>query len=330
MLYKNSAFIWLFAIYLLSAQFSQIFSQTSSENFAQCKLKISERAENLFENLDKLYFETVSKHLQCKHLKTISKLTETEQEMFEQGIAEVQKLSLMQTNPAQYMQVLIEKAAELSIENSGKASLPISSRVFPSRRKSSAEENANLLFVHLIGIVFPHRTSGNFNGYYIKLGRFFFRISSHQTGEILEDIYEKKSEEYFLKIKLDEKLSNDEKAAKLNLGFNRNVLDREFDKNTVTHHFREFLILGYSKGKFWGNFTANFIDDFDKNPGDVKSAYFAVMLGDALRKNKISVREATDLIVWAFIESDKSKPFWSNFKRDYNIEKWKENFRDLK
>jgi hypothetical protein len=115
-------------------------------------------------------------------------------------------------------------------------------------------------------------------------------------------------------------------------GYNPNIIDVA-SESTVTHHFAEFLAVGNSlQGGALGNWGATVIDSATENPGDVRSAYFGVMLGQALRNGQITPQQAAELTAWAYTGSPASMdlPPWGNAgstgyldpNTDYNIQNW--------
>ncbi len=85
-------------------------------------------------------------------------------------------------------------------------------------------------------------------------------------------------------------------------GNNPNIIDRESLHSSVTHHFAEFLRVGMHSLRILGNLASWYIDSKRTNPGDVRSGYFAVMLGRALHANLLTPEEAIRLIEWAYTD----------------------------
>ncbi|QRN96376.1 hypothetical protein JRI60_46455 [Archangium violaceum] len=116
-------------------------------------------------------------------------------------------------------------------------------------------------------------------------------------------------------------------------GFNPNITDTA-SSSTVTHHFAEFLAVGSSTQGIpaVGNAAVEHIDDKTTNPGDVRSGYFGVMLGNALKDGKVTPQQAVDLYRWAYTSqpSTMKPPPWGTQEtgayldpsKDYDINAW--------
>jgi hypothetical protein len=115
-----------------------------------------------------------------------------------------------------------------------------------------------------------------------EAGRQLSSGGTSPTGQFLEGIY----------ARTDYKTSD----------FNPLIVDRD-DRNTVTHHFGEFLKIG-ARGENvpvldqWDIVTNQ--DDPEENPGDVRNGFFGVMLGNGLKDGTITPQQAADLTRWAF------------------------------
>jgi hypothetical protein len=111
-------------------------------------------------------------------------------------------------------------------------------------------------------------------------------------------------------------------------GYNASIVDSEDIGSTVTHHFGEFLRVGEHTSRFIGMAAGWYIDSKTTNPGDVRSAYFAVMVGNALSSGDISIADAISLTEWAYTTN--TAPWGPGTyleKRDYHIEDWLRLFR---
>jgi hypothetical protein len=227
-------------------------------------------------------------------------LPSDQKEMYRHMLDSLTKLANKEINPAQYMAEGLRNAAKLAEKNEGSWWNPFG---------SSKEE----LFVGYVGMAFSDKSLG--------LGKDIVRAGAgspfDRAGAALERTY--------LKI-----IGNE--AAK---GFNTNITDTNDPNNTVTHHFREFLMVGFNSGRTIGNWATTEIDKPDQNPGDVRNGYFATMIGSALKNDKITPTEAAELTIWAFTAHDGVQPPWgdANVKGnklttdDYFLNPWLKAFR---
>jgi hypothetical protein len=117
-------------------------------------------------------------------------------------------------------------------------------------------------------------------------------------------------------------------------GFNSNVADVD-PSNSITHHYRELMLVGYNSGEFAADFCTRKLDDPKENPGDDRNGYFAGMLGAALSSGKITPSQAAELTVWAYTKHAGIQPPWGDSGRsdmfvrpeDYNFDTWFETYR---
>ncbi|ADO73473.1 hypothetical protein [Stigmatella aurantiaca] len=126
-------------------------------------------------------------------------------------------------------------------------------------------------------------------------------------------------------------------------GFNPNITDTD-PSSTVTHHFAEFLAVGSSTTfnvsplDAFDNPAVEHIDDKTINPGDVRSGYFGVMLGNALKGGKVTPQQAVDLYRWAYTQppSTMQPPPWGTQdtgtyldpSKDYDITQWMQMYAE--
>lgn len=135
-------------------------------------------------------------------------------------------------------------------------------------------------------------------------------------------------------------------ASSIYSGFNPNISDVN-SNSTVTHHFREFLLLGFKKGQGVANLAnENGDDTVEGNPGDLRSGYFGSMIGAGLRNRELTPQEAINITEWAYKLHTGELPLWGNLAprfgtrgsgsetlgdyyldtRQYSIHDWKNAF----
>jgi hypothetical protein len=131
-------------------------------------------------------------------------------------------------------------------------------------------------FINLVQAAFSAPEDGY--GAFQRYGRGAAGTGAHRQGQYLESAFSR----------------TDDPAS----DYNPVVRDKD-DNSTVTHHFGEFL---KAHGVGWKDpyDLVEMNDDKKKNPGDVRSGFFAVMLGDGLRNGDITPQQAVDLTRWAY------------------------------
>lgn len=227
-------------------------------------------------------------------------LPSDQKEMYRLQLDTLTKLANKEINPAQYMAESLRNAAKLAQKNEGAWWNPLG---------SSKEE----LFVNYVGLVFCDKSLG--------LAKDTVRAGAGSAfdlaGAALERTYAKA-------------VGNE--AAK---GFNTNITDTNDPTNTVTHHYREFLMVGFNRGRTIGDWATTEIDKPDVNPGDVRNGYFGTMIGSALGNGKITPSEAAELTIWAYTAHGGTQPPWGDHNLtgnklttdDYFLNPWLRAFR---
>lgn len=259
--------------------------------------------KKFFSDFDKLAKRAGAPVLTDDQKATIVQLNEDQKEMFHLTLNRLNELADGKVNPAEYMINVMRDAAQLA-EKHGRA--PDSWNYFKSRQDSH--------FQDYLGMVMSQESHG-FKSDFIRVPA---SGGTDHTGSALEVL---------------SKHLIGKDAAK---GFNPNIADDEDASSTVTHHFREFMKTGYLHG--WqgvGNKAATIVDDPAKNPGDVRNAYYATMLGVALYWGDISPREAVNMTEWAYTKHEGTQPPWGSKAEQgqwlstdqYDIHKWLAAFR---
>ncbi len=94
--------------------------------------------------------------------------------------------------------------------------------------------------------------------------------------------------------------------------------------NTETHHFIEFLRMGYSVGPGVAGLAQDLHDSPADNPADNRSGHFGAMLGSALRDGRITNQDVVNLATRAFTSNEST--MWPetniNDARHWNIQDW--------
>lgn len=240
------------------------------------------------------------------------------QQMFRLTVSELEKLENGEIGPADYMSQGLLRAARLAEENGTPCwSIDESSGMSycPHSRGnwSLFGPTANELFRDYIAMAYAGETIG-FLGDVVRDG---IGDGPHHSGQALEWMYKSIVAE-----------AGDQ-------GFNTNITDID-SRSTISHHFREFLGVGFESSQILGNFIAKVIDDPSVNPGDVRSGYFASMLGAALFSGQITPTEAANLTIWAYTSHDGDQPPWGAVAEqgrfldtaDYDIERWLDAFNN--
>lgn len=226
-------------------------------------------------------------------------------EMFKNTVTELDKLASGKVQPSEYMINTMKDAARIA-EANGRA--PDSWNYF---KPSQAE-----LFRDYVGMAFSDRP----RGFWREAARNLAGSRHSSIGSALETTYQR----------LTEKPTAGD-------SFNPNILDNDVT-NSVTHHFRELLVIGFNSGKYVGDTATTRRDDARINPGDVRNGFFASMLGNALQRGKISPREAADLTEWAYTKHGGTAPPWGNTHQrtkrlgssEYDIDKWMDAYKKRK
>lgn len=250
-------------------------------------------------------YNDLSKKMGAPELTTAEKfalrtLPSDQKDMYRLQLESLTKLANKEINPAQYMAEGLRNAANLALKNEGAWWNPL----------SSSQEK---LFVDYVGLAFCDKSLG--------LGKDIVRFGAGSpfdlAGAALERTYSK--------------IVGNE-AAK---GFNTNITDSNDADNTVTHHFREFLMVGFNSGRTIGNWATTEIDKPEVNPGDVRNGYFGTMIGSALWNGKITPSEAAEMTIWAYTAHGGSQPPWGDHNvqgnklstDDYFLNPWLRAFR---
>ncbi|MBS1953334.1 MAG: hypothetical protein JST89_04055 [Cyanobacteria bacterium SZAS-4] len=243
----------------------------------QMLLGSSKEDQKLIDDYNALSKKTGAPELTTAEKFALHTLPSDQKEMYRLQIESLTKLANKEINPAQYMAESLRNAAKLAEKNEGSWWNPFG---------SSKEQ----LFVDYVGLAFCDKSLG--------LGKDIVRAGAGSpfdlAGAALERTYAK--------------LVTNE-AAK---GFNTNITDTNDPDNTVTHHYREFLMVGYNSGRTIGNWAATEIDKPDINPGDVRNGYFGTMIGSALWNGKITPSEAAEMTIWAYTAHGGKQPPWGD------------------
>lgn len=117
-------------------------------------------------------------------------------------------------------------------------------------------------------------------------------------------------------------------------GYDPNVRETQIGNlnNTVTHHYAEFLRMGYHNGQVAPGVMQDLLDNPQTNPADNRSGHFASMVGDALRRRQITVQQAVDLTEYAYIgRNGRHTSMWPGDQVDgaenWNINDWVSEMR---
>lgn len=236
----------------------------------------------------------------------IANLPEDLKKMYRKTLHELVDLKDGKISSAQYMANTLTNAADLA-EATDK-----NQKVWDHTKPSRAE-----LFKNYIALVMSEKPMGFFK----DIGRELAGGGPDLAGSALESVYQK--------------IISDGSG---NIGFNSNITDVS-NSNSVTHHFREFFVVGYNSGKFLADKAATTIDDPNENPGDVRDGYFAGMIGAALANGNISARDAANLTIWAYTQHGGTQPPWGakaekgkhlDRIEHYDIAKWLKAYRARK
>lgn len=232
--------------------------------------------------------------------------------MFRSTLSELEKLKNGAISPSDYMASSLLTAARLAEENGMPCLKPNESSDVALCMHSQGVwspfgNTSNELFRDYVGMAFSTAPLG----FKKDTLRNIVGDGPHPSGHSLESVY------------------NAIVAGRAGEGFNTNITDID-PKSTITHHFAEFLGVGFDSGRLVGNLAATIIDDPDVNPGDVRSGYFGSMIGEALFLGRITPTEAANLTIWAFTTHGGSQPPWGAAAEegsflvpaDYQIDGW--------
>ncbi len=262
--------------------------------------------KQVFRDYNKLAAELGSAPLTDTQKLQIENLPPDQKEMYRSTLNELINLKNGKISPADYMMNTMSRAADLA-EANGRS--PDSWNYL----KPSQGE----LFKNYIGLTMSEKPQG----FARDTGRELVGGGPNIAGSALETIYQSI-------------IAKNHSAGE---GFNTNITDTTDPNNSITHHFREFLVVGYNSGKYLADKAAAYIDSPVENPGDVRDGYFAGMLGAALRSGEISPRQAADLTKWAYTKHGGTQPPWGaenvagkflDPDKDYNIKDWLKAYRE--
>ncbi|MBK9142016.1 MAG: hypothetical protein IPM23_05930 [Candidatus Melainabacteria bacterium] len=262
----------------------------------------SEEDKKIFDEYDRLAARCGLGSLTPGQKLEIEGLSPDMKEMYHKTIRELTDLKDGKINPAEYFANTLSNAADLAEANGRE---PGSWNIFKRSQES--------LFRDYTGLVLSEKPMGFFR----DRGRELVGGGPDYAGSALEHVYQS--------------IVGTGRAGE---GFNSNVADVN-PTNSITHHYREFLLVGYNAGKLVGDSAATFIDDPKKNPGDVRCGFFASMVGQGLALGMITAREAADMTTWAYTSHDGTQPPWGaagtdgaylDPGKDYDIRKWLKAF----
>lgn len=235
----------------------------------------------------------IKKGLSLKQKSDIEKFNPDQKKMLVKALNELENFKNGKIKASDYMMNLFEYASELSGNDSKK-------------------------FINLTGEVFSEVPDA------LDFFRKVLGAGPKTSGAILEPLYEE--------------VIKTRGGAGTNAGLNENIVDDVDINNTTTHHIGEFLQVGYNRGEHLGKLADDIIDRDIKiigmkfNEGDIRSAYFASILGDAMKDKKINPQQAVKMIRWTYTNEHNGKeppPFGSketqgNFTKwkDYKIDNW--------
>jgi len=262
--------------------------------------------KKVYQDYNKLAKELGSAPLSDTQKLQIENLPSDQKEMYRSTLNELIKLKHGEISPADYMMNTISRAADLA-EANGRS--PDSWNYL----KPSQGE----LFKNYISLTMSEKPLGIAR----DTARELVGGGPNIAGSALETLYQ----------------SIVAKNHSAGEGFNTNITDSTDPNNSITHHFREFLLVGYNRGKYVADKAASYIDSPVGNPGDVRDGYFAGMLGAALSSGEISPRQAADLTKWAYTRHCGTQPPWGSENiagkfldsdKHYNIKDWLNTYRE--
>jgi len=252
--------------------------------------------KKMFDDLDAIAKRSGAPALTSEQKFDILMMSSSEKQMYRFAIDELQKLADNKISPADYMSDNLRKAASLA-EANGRA--PGSWNIF----KPTSQE----LYVDYVSQTFCDHSLGMAK----DAARGLAGSPVSPAGIALEENYSA-----LIKGRADQ-------------GFNPNVVDVD-KSNSVTHHYREVMMVGYNSGIYMADKATAYLDKADENPGDVRNGYFAAMLGSALWHEKITPTEAANLTIWAYTNHGGTQPPWGNSNekghyvetKDYYLNPW--------
>lgn len=92
--------------------------------------------------------------------------------------------------------------------------------------------------------------------------------------------------------------------------FNPNVVERAAPRQSLTHHYAEFLRGAYRRPDLLLQEAQEVIDDPMRSEGDYRSGSFAIMIGGGLERGEITVEQAVALTEWAYRGDSDPPPPW--------------------
>ncbi len=255
----------------------------------------------IFSSFDKLAEGARAPKLTDQQKLQIESLSPDQKQLYQTAITELTKLADGKSSPADYMTNMIKTAGRMAEANGREDGS------WNILKPAPAE-----LYRNYIGLIFSDKSHGIAR----DTVRDFAGTSMSIPGSALETVYQHLT------------------SGKSNVGFNSNITDVN-TTNSVTHHYRELLMMGYNRGQFLADNATEVLDSPKTNPGDVRNGYFSGMLGSALEDGKIKPSEAAAMTAWAYTAHGGSQPPWGaankagNFlkRSDYDIDKWLAAYR---
>ncbi|MEL6547130.1 MAG: hypothetical protein AAFQ82_21065 [Myxococcota bacterium] len=92
--------------------------------------------------------------------------------------------------------------------------------------------------------------------------------------------------------------------------FNPNVVEWASPRQSLTHHYAEFVLGAFERPDFLMQEAQRFIDHPLDNPGDYRSGMFAIMVGGGLERGRLTIEEAIELTDWAYSADTEFAPPW--------------------
>ncbi|MBI2263644.1 MAG: hypothetical protein HYU64_00500 [Armatimonadetes bacterium] len=200
----------------------------------------------------------------------IQNLDEDDRHMYDATLDELESLNNGDTNESQYMINVMQHAADIS-------------------------GNDHDQFVHLVGMAFSEGNAGQSGLGIMEGGRGVMGAGQNPAGVVLESMHQT--------------INGQNGGSTVAAGFDPNIVDAD-PTSTVTHHFGELLQVGHNRGSKLAGSAQDFMDNYATNPGDTRNGYFAAMLGEALRDQRITPQDAVNLTQWAFTNQDTTNKPW--------------------
>lgn len=262
----------------------------------------TEQDKTTFSDFDKLADKAGFAKLSDSQKLQYIALPEDQKEMFKRTLKELEKFADGSISSSEYFTNTLKTAAQLAEQNGRQ---PGSWNIF--------KPTSNELYRNYVGLVFSRETMGPLR----DAARDLAGSSVSGIGSALESGY----------LHLNHKRGHGG-------GYNPNVLDTD-PNDTVSHHYRELMLVGYNRWKWLADRATTHLDDPNQNPGDVRNGFFASMIGDALEDGKMTPREAAEMTEWAYTKHDGTQPPWGDTGKqksylkaeDYDIDKWLAAFR---